>query len=52
MNQRLFLYDAYRRLLDLFGDVVFGIPHEHFEKKLRKVEGVEERAKRRRVKRG
>ena len=32
-----FLYDAYRRLLDLFGDVLFGIPHEHLEKKLRKL---------------
>ena len=32
-----FLYDAYRRLLDLFGDVVFGIPHEDFERKLRKL---------------
>lgn len=32
-----FLYDAYRRLLDLFGDVVFGIPHEEFERKLRKL---------------
>ena len=36
-SKRRFLYDAYRRLLDLFGDVVFGIPHEHFEKKLRKL---------------
>jgi len=32
-----FLYDAYRRLLYLFGDVVFGIPHEEFERKLRKL---------------
>ena len=36
-SKRRFLYDAYRRLLDFFGDVVFGIPHEHFEKKLRKL---------------
>jgi len=28
-----FLYDAYRRLLDLFGGAVFEIQQEHFEKK-------------------
>ena len=32
-NKR-FAYDAYRRLLDMFGDVVLGIPHEAFEAKL------------------
>lgn len=26
-----FAYDCYRRLLDMFADVVLGIDHEHFE---------------------
>jgi pyruvate,orthophosphate dikinase len=29
-----FAYDAYRRLLDMLGDVVLGIPHESFEEKM------------------
>lgn len=29
-----FAYDSYRRLLDMFGDVVLGIPHEEFEKEI------------------
>ena len=29
-----FAYDAYRRLLDMFGDVVLGMPHESFEKEM------------------
>jgi pyruvate, orthophosphate dikinase len=29
-NER-FAYDAYRRLLNMFGDVVMGVDHEHFE---------------------
>ena len=29
-----FAYDSYRRLLDMFGDVVLGIPHEAFDAKL------------------
>lgn len=29
-----FAYDSYRRFLDMFGDVVLGIPHEKFEEKL------------------
>ena len=36
-SERRFIYDAYRRLLDLFGDVVFCIPHEDFERKLKKL---------------
>ena len=32
-NKR-FAYDSYRRLLDMFGDVVLGIPHEAYEAKL------------------
>lgn len=32
-NKR-FAYDSFRRLLDMFGDVVLGIPHESFEEKL------------------
>jgi pyruvate,orthophosphate dikinase len=33
-NSPRFAYDAYRRLLDMFGDVVLGMPHEAFEKKM------------------
>jgi pyruvate,orthophosphate dikinase len=29
-NER-FAYDAYRRLIDMFGDVVMGVDHEHFD---------------------
>jgi pyruvate,orthophosphate dikinase len=29
-----FAYDSYRRLLDMFGDVVLGMPHEAFEKQM------------------
>lgn len=29
-----FAYDCYRRLLDMFGDVVLGISHDHFEKEI------------------
>lgn len=30
-NER-FAYDAYRRLINMFGDVVMGVHHEHFER--------------------
>jgi pyruvate,orthophosphate dikinase len=33
-NSPRFAYDAYRRLLDMFGDVVLGMPHEAFEAKM------------------
>eukprot|EP00191_Tetraselmis_sp_GSL018_P020846 CAMPEP_0177593370 /NCGR_PEP_ID=MMETSP0419_2-20121207/9107_1 /TAXON_ID=582737 /ORGANISM="Tetraselmis sp., Strain GSL018" /LENGTH=773 /DNA_ID=CAMNT_0019084399 /DNA_START=888 /DNA_END=3209 /DNA_ORIENTATION=- len=29
-----FAYDSYRRFLDMFGDVVMGVPHELFEKEI------------------
>ncbi|XP_008795092.2 pyruvate, phosphate dikinase, chloroplastic-like [Phoenix dactylifera] len=29
-----FAYDSYRRFLDMFGDVVMGIPHSRFDEKL------------------
>ncbi len=29
-----FAYDSYRRFIDMFGDVVMGVPHEHFEEAL------------------
>ena len=32
-NQRL-AWDAYRRFIDMFGNVVMGVDHEHFEQKL------------------
>src|SRR5262249_18772232 len=33
-NER-FAWDSYRRLINMFGDVVMGIHHEHFEKELK-----------------
>jgi pyruvate, orthophosphate dikinase len=30
-GNRRFAYDAYRRLINMFGDVVMGIDHEHYE---------------------
>ncbi len=42
-NER-FAYDAYRRFIDMFGDVVMGVDHEHFEEAihtLKKERGVE-----------
>jgi pyruvate,orthophosphate dikinase len=38
-----FAYDCYRRLLQMFGDVVLGMPHEDFEERLaalKKAKGV------------
>ena len=43
-NNERFAYDSYRRFIDMFGDVVMGVSHEHFEKsiaKLKKERGVE-----------
>ncbi len=37
-NER-FAYDSYRRLIQMFGDVVFGIPHSEFEKAIEQVKG-------------
>jgi pyruvate,orthophosphate dikinase len=39
-----FAYDSYRRLINMFGDVVMGVDHEHFEHELsevKKARGVE-----------
>jgi pyruvate,orthophosphate dikinase len=39
-----FAFDAYRRFIDMFGDVVMGVDHEHFEEAihgLKKERGVE-----------
>ena len=33
-NSPRFAYDAYRRLLDMYGDVTLGMPHEAFEEKM------------------
>ncbi len=30
-NNQRFAYDSYRRLINMFGDVVSGVDHEHFE---------------------
>ncbi|KAL6970343.1 pyruvate, phosphate dikinase [Sarracenia purpurea var. burkii] len=35
-----FAYDSYRRFLDMFGDVVMGIPHSSFEEKLENLKNV------------
>jgi len=35
-NER-FAWDAYRRLINMFGDVVMGVEHEHFEKAFDKI---------------
>jgi pyruvate, orthophosphate dikinase len=35
-NER-FAYDAYRRLINMFGDVVMGVNHEHFEHEFEQV---------------
>ena len=35
-NER-FAYDAYRRLINMFGDVVMGVHHEHFEHEFSKI---------------
>jgi pyruvate,orthophosphate dikinase len=35
-NER-FAYDAYRRLINMYGDVVCGVDHEHFEKAFDKI---------------
>jgi pyruvate, orthophosphate dikinase len=32
-----FAYDAYRRLINMFGDVVVGVDHEHFEEAFDKI---------------
>ncbi len=32
-----FAYDAYRRLIDMFGDVVMGVDHEHFDHAFAKI---------------
>lgn len=36
-ESKRFAYDAYRRLLDLYGDVVLGIPHDDFEKRMKQL---------------
>lgn len=36
-KNRRFAYDAYRRLINMFGDVVRGVDHEHFEEAFAKI---------------
>ncbi|MBX3433578.1 MAG: pyruvate, phosphate dikinase [Pirellulales bacterium] len=36
-GQKRFAYDAYRRLINMFGDVVCGVDHEHFEEAFDKI---------------
>ena len=46
-NNERFAYDAYRRFIDMFGDVVMGVPHELFEEAmeaLKEERGVEDDA--------
>ncbi|MFO7314825.1 pyruvate, phosphate dikinase [Rhodothermus marinus] len=44
-NNERFAYDAYRRFIDMFGDVVMGVKHDYFEKvldALKREKGVKE----------
>ncbi|MEO1583283.1 MAG: pyruvate, phosphate dikinase [Planctomycetota bacterium] len=36
-GNRRFAYDAYRRLINMFGDVVMGVAHEHYEHAFAKI---------------
>jgi pyruvate, orthophosphate dikinase len=36
-NNPRFAYDSYRRLINMFGDTVMGVDHEHFEQQLSQV---------------
>ncbi len=36
-GNRRFALDAYRRLINMFGDVVMGVPHEQFEKEFDRI---------------
>nr|VFJ55247.1 MAG: pyruvate, orthophosphate dikinase [Candidatus Kentron sp. FM]VFJ56244.1 MAG: pyruvate, orthophosphate dikinase [Candidatus Kentron sp. FM]VFK11770.1 MAG: pyruvate, orthophosphate dikinase [Candidatus Kentron sp. FM] len=36
-DNRRFALDAYRRLINMFGDVVMGVDHEHFEEEFDKI---------------
>ena len=36
-NNPRFAYDSYRRLINMFGDTVMGVDHEHFEEQLSQV---------------
>ncbi|HWB54554.1 MAG TPA: pyruvate, phosphate dikinase, partial [Tepidisphaeraceae bacterium] len=36
-NNERFAYDSYRRLINMFGDTVMGVDHEHFEHELSQV---------------
>jgi pyruvate,orthophosphate dikinase len=36
-NNERFAYDSYRRLINMFGDVVVGVDHEHFEEAFSKL---------------
>ncbi|HJL15843.1 MAG TPA: pyruvate, phosphate dikinase [Sandaracinaceae bacterium LLY-WYZ-13_1] len=38
-GDRRFAFDAYRRLLDMYGDVVLGVEREHFEGAMRALKG-------------
>ncbi len=37
VNNKRFAYDSYRRFIDMFGEVVMGIDHDHFEKAISKL---------------
>jgi phosphoenolpyruvate synthase/pyruvate phosphate dikinase len=39
-DSKRFAFDAYRRLLEMYGDVVLGIPHDAFEKSLEGLKSV------------
>ncbi len=37
MGDERFAYDSYRRFIDMFGDVVMGVGHEHFEEAMQRL---------------
>ena len=39
-SNRRFALDAYRRLINMFGDVVMGVGHEHFEKEFDRIKAL------------
>jgi pyruvate,orthophosphate dikinase len=52
MGDERFAYDAYRRLINMYGDVVMGVEHEHFEAAFAKIKAKYKRTARHRCARG
>ncbi len=45
-NNERFAYDSYRRLINMFGDVVVGVDHEHFEEAFEQAQAEVQRRRR------